>query len=181
MSVDATALLLPVPAADPVVGPWRARYDRSAREGVPAHVTLLYPFLPPDEIGAHELDNLAEIARHTAPFSLSLSRVEVLGDILTVALEPLAPLESLRQAVLDRWPRIVPYNGKYGPRPRMHLTVAWSAAARPDGAEDLSEAAGAIAPQLPIATHIGALWLMERRAGLWSPRVVTQLGVPTRA
>jgi hypothetical protein len=42
-----TALLLPVPAAEPAVSRHRARFDVAARDGVPAHVTVLYPFLPP--------------------------------------------------------------------------------------------------------------------------------------
>jgi hypothetical protein len=42
-----SALLLLVPAAEPVVGEHRARFDASARDGVPAHLTVLYPFLPP--------------------------------------------------------------------------------------------------------------------------------------
>ena len=42
-----TALLVPVPAAEPSVGKHRARLDEAARDGVPAHITVLYPFLPP--------------------------------------------------------------------------------------------------------------------------------------
>jgi hypothetical protein len=41
-----SALLLPVPAAEAAVGPYRALLDPSARDGVPAHITVLYPFLP---------------------------------------------------------------------------------------------------------------------------------------
>ena len=36
-----TALLLPVPAAEPAVSDHRARLDEAARDGVPAHVTVL--------------------------------------------------------------------------------------------------------------------------------------------
>ena len=42
-----SALLVPVPAAEPAVAEHRARLDGSARDGVPAHLTVLYPFLPP--------------------------------------------------------------------------------------------------------------------------------------
>jgi len=40
-------LLLPVPAAEPAVSRHRARLVESAKGGVPAHITVLYPFLPP--------------------------------------------------------------------------------------------------------------------------------------
>lgn len=45
-----SAILVPVPQAEPVVGHLRARLDRAAGRGVPAHVTVLYPFLPPAQI-----------------------------------------------------------------------------------------------------------------------------------
>jgi hypothetical protein len=35
-----------VPAAEPVVSTWRERFDGSAAQGMPAHITALYPFLP---------------------------------------------------------------------------------------------------------------------------------------
>jgi hypothetical protein len=44
-----SAAVLLVPEAEPVVGVTRARYDRSGRWGVPAHVTVLFPFVPPTE------------------------------------------------------------------------------------------------------------------------------------
>jgi hypothetical protein len=53
-----SALLLAVPAAEAAAGPHRARLDASARDGVPAHITVLYPFLPPAEIGPHVLAGL---------------------------------------------------------------------------------------------------------------------------
>ena len=41
-----TALVVAVPSAEPVVARLRASYDVAAAYGVPAHVTVLYPFLP---------------------------------------------------------------------------------------------------------------------------------------
>ena len=45
-----SAILVPVPGAEPVAGRLRARFDRSAGRGIPAHVTVLYPFVPPGQI-----------------------------------------------------------------------------------------------------------------------------------
>src|SRR4051812_32565116 len=45
-----SAILLAVPEAEPLVHEWRAKGDPSAAHGVPAHVTLLYPFLPVEAI-----------------------------------------------------------------------------------------------------------------------------------
>ena len=56
-----TALLLPVPAAESSVGQHRARLDQAARDGVPAHITVLYPFLPPAGIDAALLAALGQM------------------------------------------------------------------------------------------------------------------------
>jgi hypothetical protein len=39
-----SAIIVPVPAVEPLVSQWRQRFDVSARHGVPAHITVLYPF-----------------------------------------------------------------------------------------------------------------------------------------
>jgi hypothetical protein len=43
-------VIVPLLAVEAVVGDLRARFDRSAGWGVPAHVTLLYQFRDPDRI-----------------------------------------------------------------------------------------------------------------------------------
>ena len=50
MSSIESGLVVLVPQAEALVKPFRDRYDPSAATGVPAHITLLYPFKPPDEI-----------------------------------------------------------------------------------------------------------------------------------
>ena len=42
-----SAVLVPIPAAERVVSTHRSRLDGAAALGVPAHVTVLFPFVPP--------------------------------------------------------------------------------------------------------------------------------------
>lgn len=42
-----SCLRVPVPEADQAVGRLRGRLDSAAALGVPAHVTILYPFVAP--------------------------------------------------------------------------------------------------------------------------------------
>jgi hypothetical protein len=42
-----SAVVVPVPEAEPRVGALRTALDPSAALGVPAHVTILYPFVAP--------------------------------------------------------------------------------------------------------------------------------------
>src|SRR6185312_14804244 len=45
-----TALIVAVPEAETAVGALRREHDSSAALGVPAHVTILFPFLPPERV-----------------------------------------------------------------------------------------------------------------------------------
>ncbi len=50
-----TALALQVPEAEELVQEHRMRYEPSAALGVPAHITLLSPFVEPEAIDEEEL------------------------------------------------------------------------------------------------------------------------------
>jgi hypothetical protein len=56
-----SALIVEVPAAEPAVARRRERLDSSAPLGVPAHITVLYPFLPPGAIGPAVLGDLGRL------------------------------------------------------------------------------------------------------------------------
>ena len=45
-----SALIIAVPEAEPLVKALRERFDWSAAQGVPAHITILYPFIPPEKL-----------------------------------------------------------------------------------------------------------------------------------
>ena len=55
-----SAVVVAVPEAEPAVAAHRRRLDRAAGWGVPAHVTVLYPFVPPDRIDHTTIAALAE-------------------------------------------------------------------------------------------------------------------------
>jgi 2'-5' RNA ligase superfamily len=75
-----SALLLPVPAAEAAAREHRARLDASARDGVPAHVTVLSPFLPPGEIGPKVLAELSRIFARVPRFPVTLGEVRWFGE-----------------------------------------------------------------------------------------------------
>ncbi|MFN2479171.1 MAG: hypothetical protein ABR615_08375 [Pseudonocardiaceae bacterium] len=54
-----TGLVIPVPAADALLASVGTRYPGTVRDGVPAHVSLLYPF-----VVAAELDERVTTALH---------------------------------------------------------------------------------------------------------------------
>ena len=56
-----TALVIAVPEAEPLVGPARSRYDLADKTGIPAHITILFPFGDRD-------DGLDELFARFPPF-----------------------------------------------------------------------------------------------------------------
>jgi len=67
--VTHSAVLVPVPEAERVVSHHRARLDAAAAAGVPAHVTVLYPFVPPSAITAGTVAALAQAVASVAAFT----------------------------------------------------------------------------------------------------------------
>jgi 2'-5' RNA ligase len=75
-----SALLIRVPAAEPAVAPHRSRLDSSAPLGVPAHITVLYPFLPPPDVDADVLASLSRLFASVDRFRFTLDRAAWFGD-----------------------------------------------------------------------------------------------------
>ncbi|UWP78487.1 2'-5' RNA ligase family protein [Dactylosporangium fulvum] len=158
-----TALIVVVPEAEPVVGPLRAVLDPAASWGVPAHVTVLYPFLPPHRVDGTVLAALRDVVGATPRFGAALTRVAWFGDtVVWAAPEPDQPFRDLTTAVWRRFPETPPYGGAYDDVVP-HLTIG-------DGAPGprLEHAAAAVAPHLPIPFTVGAVRLISGEPGeLW--------------
>ena len=62
-----------VPEAEQAISSLRQRHDPVARVGVPAHITLLYPFMPPSKITTPIVDRSPRPAA-IQPFEFKLQR-----------------------------------------------------------------------------------------------------------
>jgi len=104
-----SALVILVPEAEPLVRPFRERFDPSAALGVPAHITLLHPFIVPERISADTLDAVAECFRGLAPVAFSLTEVRRFpADTLNLAPAPDEPFRKLTLAIWHRFPDTPP-------------------------------------------------------------------------
>jgi 2'-5' RNA ligase len=139
-----SAILVPVPEADSVVGEWRLRYDPVAAAGVPAHVTLVVPWIPPDQIGSGDLEALANEVARVKAFDFSLTHVDWFSRrVLWVAPEPVGPFLALTSRLAERFDT-PPWENEFD-EVIPHLTVAHAA----DGV-DLVPVATAVTDRLPI-------------------------------
>jgi hypothetical protein len=122
-----SAVVVAVPEAEPRVGALRARLDESAALGVPAHVTIMFPFLPPVLVDDGVLAALAEVVAAVPAFDVEFSRVEWFDeDAVWWAPEPAAPFVALTRAVGARF-GLLPYEGAHGADSTPHLTIGHSA------------------------------------------------------
>lgn len=149
----------------------RMSWDWAASVGVPAHVTILFPFLPAELLGPDVRRVLAAIAAAASPFDVRFDRVGRFPGVVYVAPEPSAPFVHLTTAFVARYPELPPYGGAFGDV-IPHLTVAESEAA------PLDDIAGAALRVLPFRHHVSALEvLVEGGEGRWRTRWRLLLGV----
>jgi hypothetical protein len=156
MLVTETALLVPLFVPHAVFGAFREKLDPAAKRGIPAHVTVLYPFVPPDRTHKALFDELRSLFAAFAAFDVSLARTAWFGEsVLWLAPEPATPFRKLTDAVATRWPEHLPYGGRFA-EIIPHLTIG-------DGAprEALREAEHEIAPALPMAARASEVILMS--------------------
>src|SRR5215472_8984803 len=119
-----STLVVLVPAAEQLVRPYRKKYDPSAVAGMPAHISLLYPFKVPDEVSETVLHDLAECFAHFKAFDFTLAAIRRFPhEVLYLAPGPDQPLCQLTVAIQDRFPGTLPYGEKYS-NIVPHLTIA---------------------------------------------------------
>jgi len=151
-----TGVVIEVPTAEHLVGPYRQRLDPRAREGIPAHITVLAPFLPSDQIDPGMLERLSRLATSVQPFDFRLVRTSWFGDqVLWLAPEDASPFRSLTDAMVAAFPGCLPYGGAFA-EVVPHLTVGESA----DQAQ-LRAAEADLRPNLPVTGSATALSVFE--------------------
>ena len=169
-----SALIVAVPEVEGLVGPFRARHDPAAAEGVPAHVTVLYPFLRPEKITAQVERTLSELFAALPAFHSSFTDVRRFPDVLYLSPEPAEPFRRLTERVFARFPGSPPYEGRFADVVP-HVTVAHAAsAAQLD--EVAAELARACARRFPIPVDVRAVELIEKADGRWRHRRGFALG-----
>jgi hypothetical protein len=110
-----TSIICRVPEAERFIARYRQRFDPSARRNVPAHVTILYPFLPLAEIDAEVRQRLSDIAIASTvkAFDFRLRETRRFPLSLNLAPEPDAPFAALTAAVHRAFPDYPPFAGKF--------------------------------------------------------------------
>lgn len=156
-----TSIAIAVPDAETVTRPWRSRFDPGSVEaGVPAHITLLYPFRPAAAIDEAEVERLATFFAGHRAIDVMLAGICAFRGVVYLAPEPVEPLDALIRDLAARYPDTPPYAGQVAD-PIPHLTVSID-----DSPETVAFLARATADAydrglLPIRTRLDTAALME--------------------
>lgn len=168
-----SAVIVTVPAAEDAVARHRARFDRAAEWGVPAHVTVLYPFAPPSGIDARVVEALAAAIAAVPMFHVTFETTGWFGtDAVWLDPQPAGPFRALTSAVADVFPAYPPYGGEHD-EVIPHLTVGHGV-----GAGALRKAEEQVLRLLPIHMDVtaAALWCGTDTAGSWRQAATFPLG-----
>jgi 2'-5' RNA ligase len=160
-----SALIVEVPEAEPAVGQHRARLDASAPLGIPAHVTVLFPFMPPGKINEAVLTQLERLFAAVSQFGFRLDHTDWFGDaVLWLAPRDPGPFRALTRRVFQAFPAFPPFEGQFD-EAVPHLTVGQS-----HPPSDLRTAEESVQTHLPIDAHATAVTLMTQQsaAGQWT-------------
>ncbi len=163
-----SALVVLIPEAEPLVNRFRDLYDPSAAWGVPAHVTVLYPFKPHELISQEDQIALKTMCRSFPPFHLIFSQIMEFPDTLFLAPNSPEPLIEITRAVVNQFPDYPPYGAAFN-EIVPHLTVAQS-----EDVEEMhrirvnfTEVAHSL---LPIYSEVKEIVLMDDFNGRWEIR-----------
>jgi 2'-5' RNA ligase len=156
-----TAILVPFELPAPLEAV-RMAGDPVARLGIPAHVTVLYPFVPVVRLDDGVRDVVGRIAASRAAWIVRFTRIERFTDVVWLAPEPSAPFDELIAAATEAFPDHPPYGGIHDVVVP-HMTLA---AVTPGEIADA--VASEATPHLPFEREAAALALwVEGPDGRW--------------
>lgn len=130
---------------------YQAEFPTFHALGIPLHVTLLYPFGRPDELGL-ALPRLAEVVAKHERFEFALTELRTFPRTVWVAPEPAAPFVALVEAIEGEFPE-TPYSGGVFNEVIPHLTLT-------DGIEEtqleetLQRLRPVVEPLLPVTVAV---------------------------
>lgn len=148
-----SAIIVPI-AVPATISQLRARMDPSAAQGVPAHVTLLYPFMPVSGLDDVVRRAIGRIVAAEPTFTVRFNEIGRFPNVVYLPPEPADPFQRLTAAIAAEFPDYPPYGGVYETTVP-HLTVAQ------DVPDDFYAAAEhALPAALPLKQIVREAWLI---------------------
>jgi 2'-5' RNA ligase len=154
----------------------RRRSVADAADGVRAHLTMLYPFVPSDRLGPDVRRAIAAVAGRHAAIPYRLTGPHRWPDTIYAGVEPADPVMRLQAELAEAFPEFPIYGEPPGFAFVPHVTVAEGPAV--NDPRTMDDPAWAAVPIDAVATH---LEVISRDGGRWGLRWRIPLGGPIRS
>jgi len=168
-----TAIVVPVESAELLLSAAATAFGFDRPPGVPAHVTLLYPFVDAERLVVGHAHEAQRALSYVQPFECSFSSIGRFDDPpVAIYLEP-KPVEqfsAMIDAVTAAFPKFPPYGGTVD-EVIPHLTVVETA-----DRTLWADVEGWMGPQLPIRTSVQGFSIYVQTDAGWVERFKLPLG-----
>ena len=162
-----TALIVPIPEAERVVGNLRRRFDSTALEGVPAHVTVLVPFIDGGDLQPIHLQRLETLFAKVPSFHYVFGSVGRFVEATYLAPSSPSPFIRLTETVTAAFPEYLPYGGVHSDIVP-HLTVAHGSGSGPEVAA--AELAAWVGQGHSVRGQCSRVQLIQQNSDGWQLR-----------
>lgn len=173
MQLETALLIVPPQPVQAFAYPLREAYDQDSFNRVPAHITLMYPFVPPEMVD-EAIERLKPICSAFPAFEITLDHYDSFEDALFLEPSDTSTILELHQVLANAFPEYPIYEGEHGIKLHPHLTLARFS--------DPSEAEQIELPPAPSFTFLVKqihLYLGEPEGETsFIPRAVISLGEP---
>ncbi len=142
-----------VPEAEPIVAEVNRRMPGHRRLTAPAHITLVYPFMPASALSPADLDDLGAFFSDRPTFGFDLALGWFGREVLILRPDPASELVELTRAIVGRWPAYPYYGGLYDVI-EPHVSLAFGTA------DELVPLALSVGSLLPLRVQAEAVTLL---------------------
>lgn len=122
---DVSALDIHLPHAGEIIEKYRRKYTTDGAEGMPPHITLLYPFLSVHEYTQRTHNRLVDVTSTFHPFYMSIGGLKRFPGVLYLEVSHKENILHMIQKLVHEFPSFLPYGGKI-PLHELtpHITIA---------------------------------------------------------
>ncbi len=163
-----SSLVVMVPEVEGLVRPFRMKYDPAAAVGVPAHITINYPFQLDESAKHYQIAKLRKVFSGFTNFGFLLTEIHQFPNAIYLAPDPASRFVELSLAIIEHFPESPLYGGIFD-EVIPHLTVA-EVADFYNVEAILEKFTSAAAGHLPIRSVVKEVLLMDNRNGTWETR-----------
>ena len=170
-----TAIVVPFHDVPAVVTAHRRALTSDGADRMPAHVTLIYPFVDDADLADDEFRRLHGVLAAFAPFDVTFAtfaRFDGQPPGLYLEPEPAGPFLAMIAALAEEFPAFPPFGGVHE-TVIPHLTLGYT-----EDAKTLRAVEADVGRHLPVRARVDEVAVMEHGADGWRPREHIALFAP---